>query len=436
MFAGYAAIEITPAIGSLLNGFISRLSSSTGIDAPLFARALWLEESNVTCLIISLDLLAISPSYANFMVRELSTRLNIPEDNIILACSHTHSGPMTAQLRGIGSEDKNYLSELAELICKAACLAENEKKSVKLYWGAAPVEIGINRRQYVAEEDTVVHGCNPDAPRDPAVRVMHLLGKDLSIVLFHHACHPYCLGGDYTLISPDYWGRAASALAECGHQAIYLNGCSGNLAPQRAFEGPQAARAEGRKLAGAVMVACEQARIEENTTLEMASVPFEIPYDELPSFEQIQNDLNKKDCTVRDEERACREIQRRMQKAWDEWLGDLKGFLEIGSVLPPMKARISVIRIGPGSIVALPGEVFYEIGQKIASQLYADPVCVAAYCHGYIGYVPDSPAFAKGGYEVEEAHRYVGLWRVSPCAGDLMKDQVLRLWQDLGGQLR
>ena len=79
--------------------------------------------------------------------------------------------------------------------------------------------------------------------------------------------------------------------------------------------------------------------------------------------------------------------------------------------LPPQPARISLVRIGGGAIVALPGEVFFGIGQRMAARFNAEPIFVAAYCHGYIGYVPDREAFAYGGYEVEESHRYVNLWR-------------------------
>ena len=76
------------------------------------------------------------------------------------------------------------------------------------------------------------------------------------------------------------------------------------------------------------------------------------------------------------------------------------------------------------AIAALPGEVFFQIGQRIAARIDADPVWAAAYCHGYIGYVPARDSFAQGGYEVEESHRYVGLWRVSPSTEDLLQEQI------------
>jgi hypothetical protein len=84
----------------------------------------------------------------------------------------------------------------------------------------------------------------------------------------------------------------------------------------------------------------------------------------------------------------------------------------------------------------LPGEVFFGIGERIAGQLLAEPVCMAAYCHGYVGYVPDAASFAYGGYEVDESYRYTGLWRGSPQSESILTAQLLELWQQLGGEVR
>jgi hypothetical protein len=36
--------------------------------------------------------------------------------------------------------------------------------------------------------------------------------------------------------------------------------------------------------------------------------------------------------------------------------------------------------------------------------------------------IPDAEAFTHGGYEVEEAHRCVALWRVGPASESLLLD--------------
>src|SRR5215212_439293 len=242
MHAGFATTDITPPIGATLNGFIARLKPSAGIDAPLFARALWLEDRQTRCLIVALDVLGLSVPFADRVVQGLASRLDLMEQQVILTSTHTHSGPMTCPLRGIGQADEKYLAVLESQIYEAAGAAAESKRPVQVFWGTAPVEIGINRRQIDPVDSKAVLGRNPGGPRDREVHVLRLQGDEFSTVLFVHACHPYCLGAEHCLISPDFPGHAIATLAEYGHHSMYLNGCAGDIAPLRAFEGPEAAR--------------------------------------------------------------------------------------------------------------------------------------------------------------------------------------------------
>jgi hypothetical protein len=434
MFAGFGAADITPPIGSMLDGFIARLAPSNEVDLPLCARALWLDDSRTACLMVSLDVLGLTPLFADRVVSELAARLGLPEDHVVLVSSHTHSGPMTAAMRGLGPADDAYLSFLAERIQTAAVAAVAGRRSVRVAWGSAPVDIGVNRRQVNVTDGSVILGRNDAGPRDRVVRVMHLRGEGQSIVVMAHACHPYVLGGDSTLVSPDFWGHAAAVLSGNGHQAFYLNGCCGDIGPREAFRGLRAVRREGEVLASAVLRACGHATTDASADLDVGSARLELPHDHLPPMNEIEADLEKADQTVRDEERCNTAIQTRVRTAWHEWVSELRQATRGGLPLPSIQARVSVIRIGGGAIVVLPGEVFFEIGERLASRVAATPVWVAGYGHGYIGYIPTAEAYAEGGYEVEEAHRYLGMWRVAPKAGVLLTRQAIDLWRQIGGK--
>ena len=433
MLAGYATSDITPEIGATLDGFLARLSPATGIDLPLYARSLWLEHESTGALIVSLDILCLGPAVADMLVATLADDLALPANNIILAASHTHAGAMTARLRGLGRADETYLSALIDEVRRSAADAVANKCPATIAWGEAEVAMGVNRREYVDGEGIKL-GTNPDGPADDRVRIVHVGTECQSIVLFHHACHPYCQSGDTALISPDLFGHAAEALAADGHAAVYLNGCAGDIRPWRAFEGVTAAREEGERLAHAASEAIEGTTLARND-LRIASCAFTIPHDTPPDMAQLAAELDQSDRTVRDEERGDPQVGQRLHQAWCEWHDELTDAMRSGP-LPPIPARVSVMTLGGGAIVALPGEVFFEIGQAIASRLAASPVCVAAYCHGYIGYVPTPHACAEGGYEVTEAHRYMGLWRISPQAATMIEKRALQLWRDVGGELR
>jgi hypothetical protein len=305
---------------------------------------------------------------------------------------------------------------------------------MKHAWATVPLALAINRREEIAGPNGVSArlGRNPAGPTETTVRILHLEGEGRSILLLHYACHPYCLGGDYALISADFWGYAAEALAAEGHQCLYLNGASGNLSPTRAFGGPASARQSGYELAEAVLGALRGPWASEPAHLAAASRRFSIPYDTLPPLEQLRDGLVAVDKTVRDEEREQPLVVQRIQTAWYEWMRDLEAAVGKDGSLTPQPARISIVRIGEGCVVGLPGELFYEAGRDMVASLGLDPVVVAAYCHGYVGYIPTPESFHLGGYEVEEAHRYTGLWRVSPESTTLIKKQVLALWQSMG----
>ena len=61
-------------------------------------------------------------------------------------------------------------------------------------------------------------------------------------------------------------------------------------------------------------------------------------------------------------------------------------------------------------LVFLPGEIFSTTALEIRAALADGPVpFVVSLSDGVPGYIPPREAYAEGGYEVLEAHRYYGL---------------------------
>ena len=190
MLAGIAAANITPSIGVQLNGFIARLGPSSGIDVPLAARALWLEDGQAKCLIVSVDVLGLSSPFVDRIMDTLAARLNLLEGQVVVACTHTHSGPMTCRLRGVGPEDDNYLGLLESRICEAAC--ERPKIGAR----ASCLGYGSRRNRHQPASGRSFrrnrHAWSQSGrPRPMNVPRAAFAGDTCSIVLFNHACHPY-----------------------------------------------------------------------------------------------------------------------------------------------------------------------------------------------------------------------------------------------------
>ncbi len=441
MHAGFAESDITPPVGAPLNGFIARYQPSSGVDLPLMARLAVLRDRQTQAVLLSLDTLGLGDDTVEALARDIGRTLDLPPEHVVIACSHTHTGPMAAPLRGIGPADGDYLKRLSAQVVKAARQAMAGIEPVTVRWGTAPVFLGMNRRQYIPGQGVVL-GMNPDAPTDRAARFLLLEGARARTVIFEHACHPYCLGPQHLLISPDFWGHAAQALAAAGCNTVYFNGCSGDIRPLRAFEGPAAAAAEGRRLARGLLEAMSAARMLDDPPLAVASRRLALDCQPLPPLDEIEAQLDAADRTVRDEDRTDPIVRQRVKTAFALWLADLRKATAAGDdgratkPLPPVPARVTTLRIGPLAIVTLPGEVFYETSQAITARIDAPMAMTAAYCHAYIGYVCPPHVYDEGGYEPDESHRFVGWWKLGRDAAKVLEQAAIDCWKQAGGCVR
>ena len=93
----------------------------------------------------------------------------------------------------------------------------------------------------------------------------------------------------------------------------------------------------------------------------------------------------------------------------------------------PIAAEIQVIRIGDLALVALPGELFVELGLAIRQQSPARHTFVIGYANEFIGYLPTSEAWEQGGYEVA-----LGPWtRVDKMGGTRLAERAVDILRAL-----
>ena len=129
--AGVARVTVTPPIGIPMFGFAGR-GPAGGIHDDLTATALVLEGpqaelsgngqgAGVSRLaIIACDLLFLRAEEVR-AVREAIARLtDMPPDHVVIACSHTHYGPLTEPDRDEqGPQVEPYLANLVHLLAGA-----------------------------------------------------------------------------------------------------------------------------------------------------------------------------------------------------------------------------------------------------------------------------------------------------------------------------
>jgi hypothetical protein len=76
--------------------------------------------------------------------------------------------------------------------------------------------------------------------------------------------------------------------------------------------------------------------------------------------------------------------------------------------------ELQAIRLDDMALVAMPGEIFVEIGLAIKAASRAPHTMVCGYSNGLYFYVPTAAACAQGGYEVESYRNF--LWPSGPTS--------------------
>jgi hypothetical protein len=87
--------------------------------------------------------------------------------------------------------------------------------------------------------------------------------------------------------------------------------------------------------------------------------------------------------------------------------------------------ELQAFKIGDGAVLALPGEVFLELGMEIRRRSPFKHTFVAELCNQeWIGYVPTPQAYGEGGYEPTTSI-------LKPEAGFVLVNEAVGLLEEL-----
>jgi len=388
--AGVAIVDITPPSGLLLAGFAARTEPAIGAHDPLTVRAVVVGD---TAIVVA-DVIGIHEA----MSAGIRERCPLPAANVIVAATHTHGAPVSMQDRLSADADPAFLRALEEgcvaALTEAAANAVPVQLSVGL--GADP-EVARNRR-------------HADGPLDRALPVLRIrdAGGELLAVIVSYACHPTVLGADNRLMTADFphFVRSTIEAAHPGAVAIFLNGCTGdvnightaqasvtlNANATRTFEN---AERLGTRIAEAALAAPE---MPVGATAAASEQLVEL------TLERRERDLPALAAAWEDEARTAEPVRATVLQHWASW-ARRNADHPVGTWV----GRVSVLDWGGLPIVALPGEIFAETGLAIRAACSGQPALVLSYADGTPGYIPPASEFGFGGYEVDEAHRFIGM---------------------------
>lgn len=219
--AGFGKIALPSPVGVELCGYGYYLGRKCiGVNDVLHVRCVALEAADAKSLVISADLIGLTEELVTEIRRLIEDKYGYAGREVLLVCTHTHTGPATNRLEGCGIVNDEYNATLPPLFLDAVSAALADLAPVdELEEVAMPIEpIGYNRNVKGGIHDAVVRG----------LRIKRT--GTLPIALVSYPCHPVTIGPS-AYCSADYPGAVCDLGEKQGMQTIFLNGCCGDIDP-------------------------------------------------------------------------------------------------------------------------------------------------------------------------------------------------------------
>jgi hypothetical protein len=415
--AGTSCVNISPPVGGELSGYgFYRNRTSTRIRSDLHARALVLGQGETRVAILATDLLAVSAEVTAQTRALVADTTGIPGDNVLIACSHTHSGPAVKFLRGCGEVDKEYVALLPRYLATAVSAAVANQKPVVVHAGQSTLDgLAQNRVDPNGEIDTEVQALEFKAP-DSAIRS----------ALFSFSCHPVTTLADDPEISDEFTGRACSLIERLPEyeRALFLQGSCGDINPTVAHTNATEMQRASRMLAGAALVALAQAEKVKNVRpLRCLRRTITLPL-KAPTREALERRCE--DNRILLAEQPPDSAAARTARFWMEATEIL-----LKQDAEELACELQAVRIGDIALVSHPTELFAEFGMEIKRQSPFAHTFVVGYTNDFLGYIPNAADFARHGYAADTVPYILGLNPYVPEIGHIFVDACVRLLTEL-----
>ncbi len=378
---GAAKVDVTPPVGLSMAGYAGRTSPAIGVHLPLWARAFVFEQGSMRVALVVVDTVGFS-EYATEQMREaILERTGIAADGILVATTHTHSGPVTTRFRH-DAPHPSYMADLKERIVDAVIRASGDLK---------PVTIGFAQTR----EPGFHHNRRKDGqPIDSTLGLVRFAGEDGRVVAVwvNYGCHPTILTGKNLYWSPDFPGVVCNVLEEAwGGTAAFFNGCLGDVGPYRPEQNFAEVQKVGGGLAGSVLELAGNVTQTDVPRLDARRLRCTCLLDTLPTSADLTEQL----------------AGSRPDSYQAGWAREQLAMRAAGDAVPnAVQLEVQGFRIGDVFLACFPGQLFGSWGLELRRRWPDDRLFIVNQANAHAGYFPSKEAWDGGGYEVRSAFMF------------------------------
>lgn len=406
LLAGYGRQNITPDKPVHIAGGNWRGRISESVLDPLYATCIALKMGEETFLLYTLDLKVTTKNITNPARAFISEATGVPEQNVLLSATHTHSSVATRYTWDGAEEYKNFFY--------AAC-AEAAKEAIadlgeaELFTGSTQTQGLTFVRHYRMNDGTVCGSAFGDPssgykchirPSDEELQLVKLCraGKK-DIVLLSFPCHG-TFQGNGKVLSADWVGPARDHIEQNSESLVAIfQGASGDQTPGSRIPGLafKDYALHGQKLGDYAMAALPglkktvPTKLQQHRRLEIFPVNKK-NMDKLSIAQEVMELVSKHGATS--------------QEVKDKMIGSgLASRYEANWLIVRSKAgdetdlEPAVLHLGNMAFILAPYEMFSEQGKYIKEHCPLDQAFIITCFDGSFNYISSKECFDYDCYE-------------------------------------
>ena len=405
--AGYGRADVSPLAPAPMGGYgDSDTRRSTHIMDETYATCVAMKLGDTTFLIFTVDAIACQDSVADKLRDSIKAELGIPQENVIIGATHTHSGAdwNGSTSAGCIKAAQDAIADLAPATLEA-CTTELESMNfVRHYLMNDGTYYGSNFGS--TESGYKAHALEVD---NEMSLVKLERGDKKDILMVNWQAHPASAArqADYNGISADFVGYARKKVEmEANVHFAYYTGASGNVNPRSHIDGetPEASKtyqSYGAALGEKIIEAMSLLQSAEVTDTQTAKNKFVVEIDH--SWDHMAAEAAK---VVNAWKQQSLEAGHKLAREYGFSSAYHANAITSRSVYKGEQTKtLTALRVGPVAFINNDYEMFCDHGEYVKENSPFDVTFVITGCSGYIAneaaydyrsYESDTSPYVKG----------------------------------------
>lgn len=422
--AGFGRENITPEKPAGLGGYSDAETRISGVVLDyIYTTCVAFREGDTTILVFTIDVCGLIDTQMDWIRDYVTTNTGIPNENIFIGATHTHSAPQVS-----GNPDwKQQLNNACSTAAKAAIA---DLAPVQMQATTAKLE-GLNFVRHYLMNDGTYYGSNFGSEvsgykahaLDHADQQLILLKLDREtkkdILMVNWQAHPASTARevDYTAVSADFVGPLRTKVEnETGMHVAYYTGAAGNTNKDSRIASEAhnlGYKQYGEKIAEKVIENIPNLAAVEGSGIQTTKLDFDAPIDH--SWDHMKKEADE-----------VFELWKTAGKDAGDNLGKTYGFTSSYQARairtrydkPATEVRqLRAFRVGPVGFTTGTYEMFSDHAEYVKENSPFDITVIITGCSGYI---PNKAAYEYRSYESDTGFYASG-------TGEAMAEEYVKL---------